>query len=603
MSSVKLTPFVLFFILLIVLVISVIFGYRGVSEGFITYEFNKQPIDSVWIPQYTTDPTRETVVKLYDNVFFDSKNGNLIEVDASSNGSISNFDNTGATITSLYVTSRLNPTVTVKYGVNVSGGTVTPQDTADSLVSTLSNSYTSFDYPTQSQNTDKYSVFYMPWNDSTHIHIIDNSSTTVPANNIGTFMFGPANTMEKKIYPANSAVGITRYVDDNDPNNNKSIVNALYDSSNQVFQISQYVSFDTKNANLIIDNSTGTNKTILVYDRNGVQITPTTKSKEIQNVTFTAYTILDTNGQNLVLYSAIGKKTLVAVIHYKDATLTKHGFRNVKRFTEKGLDSGPNTAPSPTTTGTTCPIPVDVAPPAELSPQLPNQLDLASLALYWQTQGTPSNKPQFSEDYLLKTQIIPPVCPACASCPACAKPDISGSLVTCTNCGGQGGSGTLTTGGTSVVQNKDTRTNIAGAVSNVGSSVGNVANTAITTTGGLISSAGSGAKELAVDTVTGAKNLVVGAAKETEELLKSAGTGVKDILTQGSRQNSSYGRGSLYGQNSVSKQGRQQQGDYSGVNGGSYQTATDQYSYYGTLPAKGDANYMPVTADFSAFGR
>ncbi len=30
--------------------------------------------------------------------------------------------------------------------------------------------------------------------------------------------------------------------------------------------------------------------------------------------------------------------------------------------------------------------------------------------------------------------------------------------------------------------------------------------------------------------------------------------------------------------------------------------STDQYSYYGALQSKG-ANYMPVTADFSAFSR
>jgi hypothetical protein len=32
-------------------------------------------------------------------------------------------------------------------------------------------------------------------------------------------------------------------------------------------------------------------------------------------------------------------------------------------------------------------------------------------------------------------------------------------------------------------------------------------------------------------------------------------------------------------------------------------SSTDQYSYYGALPSKGNSNYMPVTADFSSFGK
>jgi hypothetical protein len=30
---------------------------------------------------------------------------------------------------------------------------------------------------------------------------------------------------------------------------------------------------------------------------------------------------------------------------------------------------------------------------------------------------------------------------------------------------------------------------------------------------------------------------------------------------------------------------------------------SDQYSYYGTLPAKKQSNFIPITADFSKFGK
>jgi hypothetical protein len=36
---------------------------------------------------------------------------------------------------------------------------------------------------------------------------------------------------------------------------------------------------------------------------------------------------------------------------------------------------------------------------------------------------------------------------------------------------------------------------------------------------------------------------------------------------------------------------------------GTNNQVNDPYSYYGQLPAKGKANYVPVTADFSRFGK
>ena len=102
--------------------------------------------------------------------------------------------------------------------------------------------------------------------------------------------------------------------------------------------------------------------------------------------------------------------------------------------------------------------------------------------------------------------------------------------------------------------------------------------------------------------VVGTKNLVTGAAHEGGELLGSVGRGVENILTD----NQGYGRGYGYGQGDIKTRGygRWQQGDYSSPYlGTNNRPAMDQYSYYGALPAKPRSNYMPVTADFSSFGR
>jgi hypothetical protein len=614
MDSVKVTPLILFLILLAVLVISVFFGYRAVAhEGFTAYQFAKQPVDTVWIPQYTKNASNPSVYKLYDNLFFDNKNGNLIEIDASGNGSTSNYDNSGATITNVYVTKRANPAQTSRYQIDLSGGSTVSQDTTESLIASLPNSYQSFKYVTQSPNTDTYTAFYIPWNDSTYIHVIN---ANAPARNVGTFLFGPANTVNNKIYPTDASLNLSSSVQDSDPSNNQVVYDGSYNSTRPLYQISQNVRFDTQNANLILKTTVSGQPALVVYDRNGTPSQPitgsatvTNQSTAIQNVTFTSFTISDTQGQNVVLYAAVGKKTVVALIRQSSGG---YSLANVKRFSELGLDIGTQSAASATTPATT----------TTNQGSQGNQNNMSDFyRMYWfmQTQGMPNVGQQgipgtnrFSEDYLLKTQIVPPVCPTCPSCPACtASP---ASKVVCSNCGGQGGSGTLDISGSTIVQN--TKTNVAGAVSNLGRDVGGVANNVVNTTGGLLTGAAKGTKDVATDVVIGTKNvatdvvvgtrdLVTGAAGEAKNLLKSAGSGVKDILTQGQGQGQGYGQGQgQYDDTKPKEYGRWQQGDYSDPNlGTNNQPAMDQYSYYGSLPAKQATNFMPVTADFSAFAR
>ena len=628
MDSVKVTPLILFLILLVVLVISVFFGYRAAShEGFTAYQFAKQPVDTVWIPQYTKNASNPSVYKLYDNLFFDNKNGNLIEIDASGNGSASKYDNSGATITNVYITTRANPAQTSRYQINLSGGSIVAQNTTESLVASIPNSYQSFKYVTQSPNTDTYTAFYIPWNDSTYIHIIDASNASTPARNIGTFLFGPANTVNNTIYPSDASLNLSSSVQDSDPSNNQVVYDGSYNSTRPLYQLSHNVSFDTQNANLILKKTVSGQSALVVYDRNGTPSQPitgsatvTNQSTSIQNITFTSFAITDTQGQNVVLYSAVGKKTVVALIQKSS---TGYSLANVKRFSELGLDTGVSSAGQGAASATTS------ATTSASQGSQENQNNMSDFyRMYWfmQSQGMPGQgmglagsqgmgipgTNRFSEDYLLKTQIVPPVCPTCPSCPACtAKP--AGPVV-CSNCGGQGGSGTLDTSGSTIVQN--TKTNVAGAVSNLGHDVGGVANNVVNTTGGLITGAAKGTKDVATDVVVGTKNvatdvvvgtknLVTGAAGEAKSLLKSAGSGVKDILTQGRGQG--YDQGQDQGQyNDVKPKGygRWQQGDYSDPNlGTNNQPAMDQYSYYGSLPAKQATNFMPVTADFSAFGR
>ena len=86
-ETIKITPFLLFLILLLVLVVAVLFGnwiktnltWNSSKEGFVSFQNAAKPIEYVSIPQYSRT---NTPIKVYDNVFFDKINANLIEVDS-----------------------------------------------------------------------------------------------------------------------------------------------------------------------------------------------------------------------------------------------------------------------------------------------------------------------------------------------------------------------------------------------------------------------------------------------------------------------------------------------------------------------------------------
>jgi len=241
----KTTPFILFIILLLVLVIFVVFGYRA-KEGFVNFQYKQNSLNYVWIPPYTKNASSPTVVKLVDNMFFDTKNGNLIEVDSSPMGNVSTTDTTGATLTKVTVTQRSKPDTQTSYSSFTGNVNITGQDTTDSLVASLPTSYSSYVNVSSSSNTDTYTTFYMPWADSTYIHMIDNTTT----KNVGTFCFGPANTMD--IIENTTAVSITGYTKDTDASTNSFVIDNYYDTSRKLYQLGHYVKFDAANGNLII---------------------------------------------------------------------------------------------------------------------------------------------------------------------------------------------------------------------------------------------------------------------------------------------------------------------------------------------------------------
>jgi hypothetical protein len=628
MLKLKFSPLILFIILLVVLIFSTIicktcFLNSGKTEGFVSYQYDKNTTQSpntlfmVDLPQYSkTNP----VAKLYDNLFFDKLNGNLIEVDSrnypTSGNVAGNVDTTGATVTNIYVNTRSN--TNRSYPTVLNNGNVVGMDVAESLSNTVTRSFTNWSYVTSSLNTDNYQVFYMPWGDSTYMHIIklkNHQSSNFDPTHIMSFLFGPGGSMSNKYYSLQTAstASINNQNDDNDPSNDKYVYDDYYDTNKSIYQLSKYVKFDRSNGNLII-RSDGNNK-IIIYDRNRSETRHSVKgqvrntSNTLQNSDFNSFVVSD-NHKYIVLYLPISTKTMIALLKIDPTNSNRFKIEKVVRFNRDGIetDAGTNT-----NSGVT-------------QPTFPNDQWNDFYRNYWLTFPNSGNQ-YMSEDYLLKTQIVPPVCP---SCPSCAY-----SAGTCTNCGGAGGSGTLNGNGQTIVENGKVPTNVTGTavitsggavvsgttgsekpINNAVSQTTNTLNTTVGTAGvlggqtldttadilkstgsgatDLLKSAGSGATDLLKSGASGATDLLKSTASGATDLLKSAGSGLKEIATDNRKAAEARGVGQVSG------------GGAPGVAGAGIQTrgsaGIDNYSYYGALVPKG-GNYMPVTADFSAFAK
>ena len=566
----KLSPLFIFLLLVIVLVISVIFcRYCTKSsiferEGFVSYEANVAPTNSVKIPQYGPQP----VIKMFDNLFFDQANGNVVEVDSTqfignvdANGNYisGNVDVTGASIKNLYISTR-DGTENDYAFTNANSNT-----TQESTVSSTSCSYNKWSYNTKCQATGKYKLFYIPWNSDTYVHIVQ-TETPTDANNQSAYK--PVNVYTYQFAAgASSSVNAVRYIADalpkkvpantnSDSNDDQMITDDWYSTTNKVYQLAKYIEFDTSNGNLIMR----TDNSITAYGRaKNVIVTSNTPLKNgglsntIPSVSYNSWIVYDADKTTQVVYIAKDTNTLVLLMQMESTN--KYKLVNAVRFDANGpVNTNCQNDNSSDSSGNNPP-----PPPSDMS----GNSDYYKWYWYW-------NSPQkYSDDYILKTQIVPPVCPTCPNCP-------SSEGGACTNCGGQGGSGTKDTNGSS----------IAGGTGPVGSVVNNTVDAAGNIIGSTVNAAGS-IVNTAIDTTGKVVTGTVGAAANVaNNLINAPGYVPPPVYGQ-----PGYGQPG-YGQPGYGQPGYGQPGFSAGAD----------YSYYGAIPPKG-ANFMPITADFSAFSK
>jgi hypothetical protein len=323
------------------------------SEGFVSYDASVIPTTSTTITQYS--PT--SVIKMFDNLFFDNKNGNVIEVDSSqflgnldANGKYlsGNVDITGTSINNLYVSTRDG----TPYNYSTSTSTAIPQG----QIATVSNSYKQWTYNTQCQTTGKYQLFYIPWNTDTYVHIIE--LTYVPPY-YGEPQLNPSNVYTYKFSSNSSTVSAVRYINSNlplnastnttDPSNNTYVIDPYYGTNKAVYQLSSGVKFDASNANLIITSP----NSITVYGRSQNVIVTSNQplqnagmSNNITSVSFNSWITYDPTNTTQVVYVANGTNTLLFVL--KKNSSGKFDLVNVARFNLNGLDTGTTNPSTPT---------------------------------------------------------------------------------------------------------------------------------------------------------------------------------------------------------------------------------------------------------------
>jgi hypothetical protein len=681
-----LSPLYLFIILLIILLISSYAKHWGLTEGFVAFNKDTTSFTSTVVPGYDK---LHTIIKLYDDIYYDNKNGNSVIVSGaqfSAGTAVVPSESSGTTVSAIDIYPRKGG-ASARYATpaTIIGAVETPiqQIVDESKIDVIESMIKEWSIYT----TGKNQLNYMTWGTNTYLSVFDllNAETiavqgtpaiperpAVPATPLipatattpeipavpaipatPEIQAVPAISPSYKICLTNSysgnATGITKsytsidipivlktaysYVDGTDVD--KEYIEDVYDTSSNVYKFSNNVSIDVKNGNLLI-NTGATGKSINVYYRNHSGIIQsadvadlTVKTnigqtepakKTFSSASSDPWFVQDNVNKHTIMYWPSGSNTIIASFANYFETGKGIPLVKVRRFTNKGLYTE---APTP------------IVPPVKDGSG--NDIDDSLLDafsrwyIYFNTNAIGSGN---SSDYLLKTQIVPPVCPACPACPG------GGS---CNNCGGQGGSGTLSSTGSSLADIKGSslpsigqssgslisgtssaigatavgagnilNTTVDAAGNVVGKTVdtaGNIVNKTFDTAGNIVNRTVDTAGNIVNKTVDTAGNVVTNTFGTAGNLIQSAGSGVGNLLGLNNPNRFGYDQ-SYRGPNSgnVGSYGYVPQQTYMATSGtynqGSAPGANvDIYSQYGALPAKGSSNYRPLTTDFSSFRR
>lgn len=540
------------------------------------------------------------------------------------------------------------------------------------------DSYKSFSVNSSISGNVEQQVFYIPYGGLTFVHTIAGVNT---ADESHKMVFIPGNyegnhSIKDFKNQQNAALASPALNDVQHKSNIPTLFNSQKFSNsstiNQLtlpittYRIHQYVYYNMLNGDLIVNKEIGklaenNNGTAIphkwaVYSRytnttdarksvveleldasgNPSEYTPTSGTFSLTQQFGSSFAVADVLGGNIILYIIAQGKTTIAVLK----KLASGDYKNthIIRFNGTNINSDFGSSPTEDTGSTEESDPLDEEEEEDTDSDSDsesedettldepnfnsNMSDYYKWYWYWNSSG---NLPvHFSEDYMLKTQVVPPVCPSCPSCPT------KGGC--CTNCGGNGGDGTKSKDGKSMVDSKsndqselgsaygktlDTASDllksagsgvtgltqdVIGLTKDAVTGTADLAKDTVTGTVGLARETAGGAVDLTKDTISGTLNVaedVIDAtgnvAQETADVVKSLGSGPL-------RSGSQTGTGYTYGYGMNTNQGYGTQTPY-GQQPGIPRGPLDPYTYNGKLKQRPSSDYLPRTADFSKFSK
>ena len=454
------------------------------------------------------------------------------------------IDTTGISINRVIITPR-NGSSSKIYKTSTNATVAREESKLKSIVS----SYATWSYTSQCKNTTPKFVIYMCWERKTYIIILDQENTTQPYS---VFTFNKDDNGIIETFYEEKDILTVASPDIVGSAANTIVKEPLYEKKN-IFMLSSKIGYDIQRGNVVVKPE---NADIRINDRNG-------NPHVIQNLKLTNEDTLlvgDKTDWRIVLNNKLagivildGDNTIVCIF---SNNIGKLELKNVKRFTPKGIYIN-----------------------GELHP---NELTKSFEEKEEKDDSDVDDDEKDDSNYILKTQIVPPVCPTCPTCP---------DNVACTNCGGNGGSGTLKPDGKSILGGVVSGT--TDVATGIVSGTTGLARDAVSGTTDLAKDAVSGSVGLATDAVTGSVGLARDAVSGSVGLLKDTASGVSGLF----RPNPT--RLGQANNMQMNQQGNAMQMNQQG-SGMTYPQVTDSSTYFGALPNR-TSNYMPITADFSAF--
>lgn len=394
------------------------------KEGYVNFEQGAESLNqSINVPM--ADSTTPSAIKLYDNIFIYPNSGKVVRA----------YDSglTGASLESITLYSRIDGNgQDMEYNENTTfnaGGIIPPYyqqwNSGPSNANYLAATNTEFNYFGNGKDT--------------YVHILDRNITKTNANHFGYYLstdgenisFDNNTFMDVPFVESATQFSPTIVEDVSFSTSTGTNINI---TESKIYKMSENVFFNTRNGDLYIKDASGVD----MFSRRGTTISNISgNGVEITNE-YIGLMKKDNLGGHLVIYIANKGNTMIALLKKNDPVSTDTQLYTTGatvRFDSNGdiinsiatdpninqddasINQGAQTEEPESDSSNN--IPPGMPPPGMAPPGMPphgnmpnnNISDYYKWYWFWNTSGSmPVN---FSEDYMLKTQVVPPVCPAC----------------------------------------------------------------------------------------------------------------------------------------------------------------------------------------------